>query len=112
ISGNQSLARHAADESMTLLRNQNGTLPLGSNSHVVVTGPSADSVTNTLGGWSVSWQGVFGGGQACCAGPPDQIPPAVTVWKGIKAADPNAVFAPDQASAVAAAASADAVVVA
>jgi beta-glucosidase len=63
-----------------------------------------------LGGWSVSWQGVFGGGQVCCAGPPDQIPPAVTVWKGIHSADPSAVFAPDQATAVADAAGASAIV--
>src|SRR5205814_10695688 len=35
----------AAQESMTLLRNQN-TLPLSSTAKVVVTGPSADSMTN------------------------------------------------------------------
>jgi beta-glucosidase len=45
-------------------------------------------------------------------GPPDQIPPGTTVLKGLQAADPNVTFAPDPASAVAAAASADAVVVA
>jgi beta-glucosidase len=102
----------AARESITLLRNQNNTLPLSPNAKVVVTGPSADSMTNQLGGWSVSWQGVFGAGHVCCMGPPDQIPPGTTVLKGIQAADPNVVSAPDQASAVAAAASADAVVVA
>src|SRR5207302_729323 len=48
--------------------------------------------------------------QACCAGPPDQIPPAVTVWKGIQAADPNATLAPDQPSAVAQAGGADAII--
>jgi beta-glucosidase len=69
-------------------------------------------MTNQLGGWSVSWQGVFGAGHVCCMGPPDQIPPGTTVLKGLQAADPNVVSAPDQASAVAAAASADAVVVA
>src|SRR6266508_3663577 len=69
-------------------------------------------MTNQLGGWSVSWQGVFGGGHVCCMGPPDQIPPGTTVLKGLQAADPNVFSAPDQAGAVAAAASADAVVVA
>src|SRR6266487_1568964 len=102
----------AAQESMTLLRNQNNTLPLSSTAKVVVTGPSADSMTNQLGGWSVSWQGVFGAGHVCCMGPPDQIPPGTTVLKGLQAEDPNVVSAPDQATAVKDAASADAVVVA
>jgi beta-glucosidase len=102
----------AARESITLLRNQNNTLPLTSTAKVVVTGPSADSMTNQLGGWSVSWQGVFGSGHVCCVGPPDQIPPGTTVLKGIQAADANTVYAPDQATAVADASSADAIVVA
>ena len=85
----------AAQESMTLLRNQNNVLPLSPTAKVVVTGPSADSMTNQLGGWSVSWQGVFGAGHVCCMGPADQIPPGTTVQKGIQATDANAVYAPD-----------------
>jgi len=102
----------AAQESMTLLRNSGNVLLLSPTSKVVVTGPSADSMTNQLGGWSVSWQGVFGAGHVCCMGPADQIPPGTTVLKGIQAADPAAVYAPDQASAVGAAGTADAYVVA
>ena len=102
----------AAQESITLLRNQNNALPLSPTGKVVVTGPSADSMTNQLGGWSVSWQGVFGAGHVCCMGPPNQIPPGTTVQQGIKADDPNAVFAPDQASALALANTASAYVVA
>ena len=102
----------AARESMTLLRNQNNLLPLPANAKLVVTGPSADSMTNQLGGWSVSWQGVFGAGHVCCVGPPDQIPPGTTVLRGLQAATPSVTYAPDQAAAVAAAGSADAVVVA
>jgi beta-glucosidase len=101
----------AAQESMTLLRNQNNALPLSPTSKVVVTGPSADSMTNQLGGWSVSWQGVFGAGHVCCMGPANQIPPGTTVRAGIQAADPAAVYAPDQASALAQAGTADAYVV-
>jgi beta-glucosidase len=82
----------AAQESMTLLRNESNTLPLSSSAKVVVTGPSADSMTNQLGGWSVSWQGVFGAGHVCCMGPPDQIPPGTTVQEGILKNDPNAVY--------------------
>jgi beta-glucosidase len=102
----------AAQESMTLLRNQSNALPLAATSKVVVTGPSADSMTNQLGGWSVSWQGVFGAGHVCCMGPPSEIPPGTTVLKGIQAEDPAAVYAPDQATAVADASGADAYVVA
>jgi len=102
----------AARESITLLRNQGNALPLSPTAKIVVTGPSADSMTNQLGGWSVSWQGVAGAGHVCCMGPPDQIPPGTTVLKGLQAGDPNVTFAPDQASAVSDAASADAVVVA
>jgi len=85
---------------------------LSPDADVVVTGPSADSMTNQLGGWSVSWQGVFGAGHVCCMGPPDQIPPGTTVREGLEAADPNVTFAPDKQTAVAKAASADAAVVA
>jgi beta-glucosidase len=100
----------AAQESMTLLRNQNNALPLSSTAKVVVTGPSADSMTNQLGGWSVSWQGVFGAGHVCCMGPPNQIPPGTTVQQGIKNNDANAVYVPDGTTA--AATPADAYVVA
>jgi beta-glucosidase len=102
----------AAQESITLLRNQNNVLPLSPTAHLVVTGPSADSMTNQLGGWSVSWQGVFGAGHVCCMGPANQIPPGTTVLKGLQADDPNVTFAADQQTAVNDAKSADAVVVA
>ena len=112
VGAGRDVALQAARESMTLLRNHNNVLPLSPSANVVVTGPSADSMTNQLGGWSVSWQGVFGAGHVCCMGPPDQIPPGITVLQGIKSEDPNVVSAPGQAAAVQAAASADAVVVA
>ena len=112
VEANRDLAKKAADESITLLRNQSNALPLSPTSKVVVTGPGADSVTRQLGGWSVSWQGVFDpGNHVCCMGPPDQIPPATTVLKGLQADDPNVTYAPDQAAAVAAMAAADAGVV-
>jgi beta-glucosidase len=112
VTANRDLAKRAADESITLLRNQNNALPLSPGARLVVTGPAADSVTRQLGGWSVSWQGVFDpGNHVCCMGPPDQIPPATTVLEGLQAVDPNVVSAPDQASAVAAMAGADAGVV-
>jgi beta-glucosidase len=132
VKANRGLARRAADESITLLRNQNGTLPLATNlGKIVVTGPSAGcvaadpskapacqaAIANQLGGWSVSWQGPYqklppDDQRNCCIGPPDQIPTATTVLDGIKAAAPssNVVWAPDQQMAVREAGSADAVV--
>jgi beta-glucosidase len=112
VQAGRDVTLQAARESMTLLRNQDNVLPLSPTAHVVVTGPSADSMTNQLGGWSVSWQGVAGAGHVCCMGPPDQIPPGTTVLQGMKSEDPNVVSAPDRATAVKEAASADAVVVA
>jgi beta-glucosidase len=112
VTSGRNTTLQAARESMTLLRNQSNTLPLSPTSKLVVTGPSADSMTNQLGGWSVSWQGVFGAGHVCCMGPANQIPPGTTVLKGLQAQDPNVISAPDQATAVSDAASADAVVVA
>jgi beta-glucosidase len=120
VEANRDLAKKAADESITLLRNENSALPLAPSSKLVVTGPSMNRVNNQLGGWSVSWQGVYDpGNHVCCMGPPDQIPPATTVLDGLQAADPNVTSVPtDQVvtgaqidAAVAAANGADAAVV-
>jgi beta-glucosidase len=112
VTAGRTATLRAARESITLLRNQNGTLPLSATSKIVVTGPNADNMTYQLGGWSVSWQGAFTSGHVCCEGPPGQIPPGTTVLKGLQGEDPNVTFASDQATAVSDAASADAVVVA
>jgi beta-glucosidase len=102
----------AARESITLLRNQNNALPLSPASKIVVTGPNANNMAYQVGGWSVSWQGPYTSGHVCCEGPPNQIPPGTTVLQGLQSEDSNVTYAPDQATAVADAASADAAVVA
>jgi beta-glucosidase len=112
VGSGRSATLKAAQESMTLLRNQNNTLPLSPSAHILVTGQNADNMAYQLGGWSVSWQGVFTSGHVCCEGPPGQIPPGTTILKGLQSADPNVTYAADQATAVKDAASADAVVVA
>jgi len=53
----QSLALQAAREAMTLLQNQDGVLPLSHNVHILVAGPSAQSISALNGCWSYTWQG-------------------------------------------------------
>ncbi len=50
------VARRAARESLTLLKND-GILPLRRDARVLVTGPGATSLTMLNGGWTYSWQG-------------------------------------------------------
>src|SRR6266850_2146368 len=47
----------AARESMTLLKNASGLLPLSKDRKVLVTGPTADSLVFLNNGWSFVWQG-------------------------------------------------------
>jgi beta-glucosidase len=77
---NRPLARKAAQESLVLLGND-GTLPLSHKAHkILVTGPSSDSPTNQLGGWSVAWQGAFNLPQDI------PIPEVTTVREGVQQA--------------------------
>lgn len=51
------VARRAVRESLVLLKNQSGTLPLNPNSTVLIAGSGADSMQQQTGGWSLNWQG-------------------------------------------------------
>lgn len=51
------LARRAVRESLVLLKNKPGLLPLKATSRVLVVGAAADSLAHQAGGWSVTWQG-------------------------------------------------------
>jgi beta-glucosidase len=51
------LALEAAEESLTLLKNDNATLPLSKSMKVLVAGPAAQSVSALHGCWSYTWQG-------------------------------------------------------
>jgi beta-glucosidase len=80
------LARRAARESLVLLDNRSGALPLGADAgKILVTGPASDSPAYQLGGWSIGWQGAFDL-------PPDvTLPPTTTIRAGIEAAAPDGV---------------------
>ena len=51
------LARRAVRESLGLLKNDGGALPLKKGQRVLLVGKSADSISNQTGGWSLTWQG-------------------------------------------------------
>jgi beta-glucosidase len=53
----QTVSRNAANEAITLLKNEGGLLPLAKTAKVFVTGPTADYVPSMYGGWSYTWQG-------------------------------------------------------
>ena len=50
-------ATEAAVESMVLLKNDHGLLPLAEGTKILVTGPNANSMRSLNGGWSYTWQG-------------------------------------------------------
>jgi beta-glucosidase len=51
------LARRAVRESLVLLKNNDGVLPLRADRKILVVGKNADSLQNQSGGWSLTWQG-------------------------------------------------------
>ena len=53
----EAAAKAAADESITLLKNDNNILPLKQGVKILVAGPNANSMRTLNGGWSYSWQG-------------------------------------------------------
>ncbi len=66
LAGNQSLigaaehrrlARRAVRESLVLLKNAGGLLPLPREANVLVAGDGANNISQQSGGWSVTWQG-------------------------------------------------------
>lgn len=47
----------AAEESITLLKNEKNILPFSKNTKILVTGPTANSILALNGGWGRTWQG-------------------------------------------------------
>ena len=130
------LARRAADESMTLLKNATvkgqPALPLAKSNKIVVSStsikavpwaatpePIAKNLADQVGGWTLGWQGADGGGEGCCTQPTSDASngnhlPGETVFQGLQSAvqgHGGTVSWADPAAAPAAAASADAAIV-
>lgn len=53
----RAVARQAVRESLVLLKNQNGLLPLSPKQRILVAGDGADDVGKQAGGWTLNWQG-------------------------------------------------------
>ncbi|MCU1091332.1 exo 1,3/1,4-beta-D-glucan glucohydrolase [Stenotrophomonas maltophilia] len=53
----RAVARQAVRESLVLLKNQNGILPLSPKQRILVAGDGADDVGKQAGGWTLNWQG-------------------------------------------------------
>ncbi len=57
----RAVARQAVRESLVLLKNDHGILPISKQAaHIYVGGRSADDMGNQSGGWTISWQGRSG----------------------------------------------------
>ncbi len=81
------LARTAVRESLVLLKNDDGILPLTRDTRILVTGKSANNIANQSGGWTLSWQGT-GNTNA-------DFPGATSIYDGIRAVAPFADLAED-----------------
>jgi beta-glucosidase len=53
----RAVARQAVRESLVLLKNEGGTLPLKAGQRLLVAGDGADSFMKQSGGWTLTWQG-------------------------------------------------------
>lgn len=74
----RAVARQAVRESLVLLKNDKGLLPLSPKARILVAGDGADDIARQSGGWTLSWQGT--------GLDPKLFPGATTLWQGIAAA--------------------------
>ena len=71
----RAVAREAVRESLVLLKNAGGLLPLKAGGQILVAGDGADNLTKQTGGWTLSWQGT--GTRR------SDFPNAQSIWEGI-----------------------------
>ncbi len=72
----RAVARQAVRESLVLLKNNAGLLPLAPDQSILVAGDGADDVGKQSGGWTITWQGT--GNER------SDFPGATSIWEGIR----------------------------
>lgn len=72
----RAVARQAVRESLVLLKNSDGILPLNRNSNVLVAGSGANDIGKQSGGWTVTWQGTGNSNS--------DFPDGTTIYQGIQ----------------------------
>lgn len=70
------VARRAVRQSLVLLKNDAGLLPLRRDATILVTGDGANSMMKQTGGWTISWQGLDNDR--------DDFPNAQTIFEGLE----------------------------
>jgi beta-glucosidase len=87
----RAVARQAVRESIVLLKNNGGVLPIKPARRVLVTGDGAHNIPKQCGGWTISWQGDGNSNS--------DFPGATSIWSGIRivvdAAGGQAELTPD-----------------
>jgi beta-glucosidase len=74
----RALARTAARESLVLLKNAGGLLPLRATVRALVAGDGADDIARQCGGWTLGWQGSGHGN--------GDFPHGESIYAGLRAA--------------------------
>jgi len=74
----RAIARQAVRESLVLLKNERGILPLSPRARILVAGRAADDIGAQSGGWTIDWQGDHN--------TREDFPGATSIFAGIKAA--------------------------
>jgi len=84
------LARKLVQESLVLLKNDGGVLPLARDKKILVVGKSADNLSNQSGGWTLTWQGTDNKNA--------DFPHADSILAGLRDVAPNITYSADGAN--------------